>query len=79
MKIQTTLLALFSFCLLLPLHAQTTPGDDAATTSLPAPPRNIMPLTLNHKPNATQPPEELRVPLEKFFRTLKTGDYSGRL
>jgi hypothetical protein len=74
-------------CLLLGglLHAQTMPdttgGSDASggatTQSVPAPPRNIMPLTINHKPNATLPPAELAVPIAKFFNGLKAGDYAN--
>lgn len=36
-----------------------------------------MPLTLNHKPNPVAPPAELAAPIDKFFKGLKTGDYSG--
>jgi hypothetical protein len=84
MKIVSCLFLLSAACL-LPLCAQTmdtgTPPPDnsgAATTQVaPAPPRNIMPLTLNHKPNATLPPPEIAVPIAKFFNGLKAGDYAN--
>jgi len=69
--------------LVLPLRAQTTPDtstpDASATTTdiAPAPPRNIMPLSINHKPNATNPPADIAGPIDKFFKGLKAGDYSG--
>jgi hypothetical protein len=73
---------LLALSLLVPMRAQTppdagTPPDSAAPTTLPAPPRNIMPLSLNHKPNATNPPAELAAPIDKFFKGLKEGDYAG--
>ena len=71
-------------CLLLPARAQnasdatsTTDTAGAASSTLPAPPRNIMPMSLNHKPNATNPPPEISGPIDKFFKTLKTGDYAN--
>jgi hypothetical protein len=30
-------------------------------------------MALNHKPNATPPPEEIAVQIDKFFKTLKGG------
>jgi hypothetical protein len=36
-----------------------------------------MPQPLDHKPNPTPPPEEISGPIEHFFQTLKSGDYSG--
>jgi len=78
---------LLAVCVLLPARTQTpsdatssadaTAPDAGAASTLPAPPRNIMPLSLNHKPNATNPPPELAVPIAKFFGTLKTGDYAA--
>jgi len=75
-------------CFLVPLRAQTadntvpadaapdaTPDATAAPQAAPSPPRNIMPLTLNHKPNPTLPPAELAGPIDKFFAGLKAGDY----
>ena len=53
--------------------AAAAPAPQAA----PAPPRNIMPLTLNHKPNATLPPAELANAIAKFFNGLKAGDYAN--
>ena len=81
MKIPTLALILIS-ALLLPLRAQTTPDATATDTSsgastLPAPPRNIMPISINHKPNPTNPPPEIAVPIDKFFKGLKTGDYAN--
>ena len=70
-------------CLILPARAQApggstaTDGTQPAPSTLPAPPRNIMPLTLNHKPNPTNPPPEISGPIDKFFKTLKTGDYAN--
>ena len=75
-------------CLFLPLRAQTpapdlTPADSGASTQAepapqvgPAPPRKIMPLTMNHKPNATAPPREIAEPIDRFFKGLKAGDYA---
>jgi hypothetical protein len=64
------------------------PGSPSATTtdlgntnalppSEPAPPRNIMPMSINHKPNATNPPPEIAGPIDKFFKGLKAGDYAS--
>jgi len=75
---------LFLALLVLPTRAQTPDASPstadtagAATSTLPAPPRNIMPMSLNHKPNATNPPPEISGPIDKFFKTLKTGDYAN--
>jgi hypothetical protein len=63
--------------LVLPAAAQSVnPGADAtapATQTVPAAPRNIMPQTLNHKPNPTEPPAEIAKSIDLFFTTLK-GD-----
>jgi hypothetical protein len=82
MKIPTSTLILVTGCLLLPLRAQpvpdtTAPDNASAVQTLPAPPRNIMPLSLNHKPNPTNPPTELAGPIDKFFKGLKAGDYAN--
>ena len=65
--------------LLVPLRAQSTAGTPPDATSgvqiSPAPPRNIMPMTISHKPNPMAPPAELAAPIDKFFKTLKAGDY----
>ena len=73
----TKLLFLFAFAgLLFPVCAQDAAPDAASSsTTAPAPPRNIMPMTINHKPNPTNPPAELAGPIDKFFKTLKAGDY----
>ena len=72
--------------LMLPLCAQTmdpgagaTPSaaDAASADVVPAPPRNIMPMTINHKPNPTEPPAVLAVPIARFFNALKSGDYAS--
>jgi hypothetical protein len=69
--------------LALPLRAQTpAPApdgtDDAASQeTAPAPPRNIMPQTINHKPNPTNPPPEIAGPIDRFFKTLHDGDYTS--
>ena len=81
MKNITSALLLLTSFLLLPLRAQTAAdatAPDAASSSqgLPAPPRNIMPLALNHKPNPTNPPAEIAGPIDKFFKGLKAGDYA---
>jgi hypothetical protein len=76
---------LLALCLILPARAQTPPdtttapetGASSSAAASAAPPRNIMPLTLNHKPNATNPPAELAVPIDKFFKGLKAGDYAS--
>jgi hypothetical protein len=66
----------------LPLLAQNSPSPDAsaatnnAVLTLPAPPRNIMPLSINHKPNAVNPPPEIAGPIDKFFKGLATGEYA---
>jgi len=82
MKIPIFALILLAGGLLLPLHAQTTPDattSDATSSAqtAPAPPRNIMPLALNHKPNPTNPPAEIAEPIDKFFKGLKAGDYAN--
>jgi hypothetical protein len=81
MKISLSALLLIA-CLLLPARAQSTPDATTDTpvtepSTAPAPPRNIMPLSLNHKPNATNPPAELAAPIDKFFKGLKAGDYAN--
>ena len=82
MKIPIFALILLAGGLLLPLHAQTTPDattSDATSSAqtAPAPPRNIMPLALNHKPNPTNPPAEIAGPIDKFFKGLQAGDYAN--
>jgi hypothetical protein len=74
------LVLLLSLIALDPVCAQAVaPGNgDAQTTAAttqtaPAPPRNIMPLGLNHKPNATNPPAEIARSIDLFFKTLR-GD-----
>ncbi len=71
------LLPLLALVLLLPLRAQNTdqpPVDPAGNQ--PAP-RNIMQMTVNHKPNPTNPPAEIAVSIDKFFKGLKGGDYAN--
>jgi len=82
MKIPIFALILLTGGLLLPLRAQTTPDattSDATSSAqtAPAPPRNIMPLALNHKPNPTNPPAEIAGPIDKFFKGLQAGDYAN--
>ena len=36
-----------------------------------------MPMAINHKPNATNPPPEIAGQIDKFFKGLKSGDYPG--
>ena len=65
------------------LHGQsmdsgaTSDPNAPATQAVPSPPRNIMPLTMNHKPNPEPPPPELAKPIDKFFNGLKAGDYAN--
>jgi len=75
MKITQPLLFVILSGLFLPLCAQNAPDATAAPTAVPSPPRNIMPMSINHKPNPTAPPAELAAPIDKFFKTLKAGDY----
>lgn len=80
MKIPTPAL-LLTLCFLFPLRAQTppdapVPDNNAGVQTLPAPPRNIMPQTLNHKPNPTNPPPEIAGQIDKFFKGLKAGNYA---
>ena len=81
MKILTSFLCLGAVSLLLPLHAQVPAPDATAplfsgpAQATAAPPRDIMPKALNHKPNPTNPPAEIAGPIDKFFKTLKSGDY----
>jgi len=79
MKTSTLALVLFSFCLLFPLQAQDTaapsaPDNNSGVQAVPAPPRNIMPMSINHKPNPTPPPAEIAGPIDKFFKTLKAAE-----
>ena len=77
MKNPTFLLIPLFIFFLVPLHGQNAPDGSAGVQASPAPPRNIMPLTLNHKPNPAAPPAELAAPIDKFFKGLKTGDYAA--
>jgi len=82
MKNPALLLVLLFSCFLVSLQAQSNAAPAATDNgsgaqAVPALPRNIMPLTLNHKPNATQPPAEVAGPIDKFFKGLKEGDYSN--
>lgn len=83
MKIPTPVLILILGSFFIPLRAQnapdTTPPSDAnaGVQTVPAPPRNIMPMSINHKPNPTQPPAELAAQIDKFFKGLKGGDYAN--
>jgi hypothetical protein len=85
MKIFFPVLVLILGCC-LSLRAQTpdvAPADTAGTTPAPDPdantsaPHNIMAWSTGHKPNPTDPPAEIAVPIEKFFAGLKAGDYAG--
>jgi len=82
MNIHLPAFVLAASLLLLPAHAQTAPDTtstppEANAATPPSPPRDIMPLALNHKPNATNPSAALAEPIDKFFKTLKTGDYAA--
>jgi hypothetical protein len=81
MKMLRLLFLPLALACLLPASAQTMDPDQSSSAgapqAAPSPPRNIMPLTLNHKPNPTNPPAELAVPIARFFNGLKAGDYSN--
>jgi hypothetical protein len=86
MKIHALVFAFTVLCL-SPLCAQTPPDPTAPATTAadavsqgaptPALPRNIMPQSLNHKPNPTKPPAEIAAKIDKFFKGLEAGDYPG--
>ncbi|MDB4793492.1 hypothetical protein OAG63_00495 [Methylacidiphilales bacterium] len=80
MKTTRLFFTLACLCVLVPLRAQSPPSSDAdsgsGTQSIPSLPRNIMPLSMNHKPNPTPPPAEIAGPIDKFFKGLKAGDYA---
>ncbi len=75
MKLATLSLIVVLMVFSLPLCAQDAPADNPTPQSAPSPGRNIMPMTINHKPNPTAPPAEIAGPVDKFFKTLKAGDY----
>ncbi|HEV3271498.1 MAG TPA: hypothetical protein VGZ93_04890 [Candidatus Methylacidiphilales bacterium] len=87
MKIHLSALVFITGSLLLPLRAQPapdtstpdamTPDDASGVQNVPSPPRNIMPLSVNHKPNPTNPPPEIAGPIDKFFKGLEAGDYAN--
>ncbi len=83
MKIIPLLFLLVVDATLPPLGAQdmaNTPDADSSQQqqqSAPSPPRDIMPLTINHKPNPTDPPAAIAGPIDKFFNGLKAGDYAN--
>jgi hypothetical protein len=82
MKISTSVLIVITAGLALPLRAQpvpdaTAPDATPPPAAAPAPPRNIMPLSLNHKPNPTTPPAEIAGPIDKFFKGLEAGNYAN--
>jgi hypothetical protein len=65
---------------LVPARAQSVAPSTAdsnaqapAEQTAPSPPRNIMPVGLNHKPNPSPPPAEIARSLDLFFKTLR-GD-----
>ena len=70
------LVLLLSLVFSRPIVAQSvapSSGDTtaaASTQTVPAPPRNIMPVGLNHKPNPVNPPAEIARPIDLFFKTL---------
>jgi len=82
MKILPLVPILAAASLLVPLYAQTTPdatapADAFAPQNVPPTPRNIMPWSVNHKPNPTNPPAEIAAPIDKFFTGLEAGDYAN--
>jgi hypothetical protein len=56
-----------------PSNGDTSSSGQPATQTAPSPPRNIMPVGLNHKPNPTNPPPEIARSIDLFFKTLR-GD-----
>ena len=81
MKIHPLAFVVAFCCLAVPSRAQTPPDGSAsdggtAAPAAPAPPRNIMPLSLNHKPNPTNPPAEIAGRIDTFFKGLKAGNYA---
>jgi hypothetical protein len=75
-----SLVLLLVLAVSVPASAQTVNPSSVDPTAaapapqtVPAPPRNIMPVGLNHKPNAIQPPAEIAGPIDRFFKTLR-GD-----
>jgi len=76
---KSALVLIFSLIALAPAAAQSVtpssvdPTTGASTQSVPAPPRNIMPVGLNHKPMPIQPPAEIAGSIDRFFKTLR-GD-----
>jgi hypothetical protein len=85
MKTSRFLFLLLALVGLIPLRSQnmeqnapdaTSPDANPPTQVAPSPPRNIMPQTINHKPNPTPPPPELAVPIARFFNGLKAGNYA---
>src|SRR5580658_4915719 len=81
MKTSLLVSLLLALALFIPLRGQTpapgdnSGGDNSGVQTYAPPPRNIMPLATNRNPNPIQPPPEIRSPIEKFFSTLKSGDY----
>ncbi len=74
-------LVLILSAVLLPLRAQapsdtTSSGDNTNPSAAPLP-RNIMPLSINHKPNPTAPPAEIAATVDKFFKGLEAGNYAN--
>jgi len=73
------LLAFLALDLVLRAQSVAPAADDTGTTPAPASgttPRGIMPLTLNHKPNPSEPPAEIAQAINSFFKTLQ-GDPSA--
>jgi len=72
------LLALLGLALPVAAQSVAPAGADAdngggAPQPSAAPQRTIMPMSINHKPNATNPPAEIAHSIDLFFTTLK-GD-----
>jgi hypothetical protein len=77
MKLFFYLLAGLATLSILPAQTDDSDGSNPPPQAAPSPPRNIMPQTMNHKPNPTQPPAELAAAIQKFFSGLKAGDYAN--
>jgi hypothetical protein len=77
MKIRLIAPLLLALTVFVPLRSQSpAPDDNSGVQTIAPPPRNIMPLSTNHKANPQPPPAEIRDAIDKFFTTLKSGDYT---
>jgi hypothetical protein len=54
--------------------SQAADGNETSSPRAVINPRDIIKFQTRRTPNPTHPPAELKVPIDKFFNTLKTGD-----